>query len=412
MKKLLVVAFLLSAIAAYAAPDSFAPLVKSTKDGVVHINTKQLVQSNPFMNDEMFRRFFGGQGAPHGMPGMPGGQYEAMATGTGFIIDKEGYIITNNHVVNNATEVIVKTSDDKEYTATLVGRDSLTDLALLKIDAKGISLKTLPLGDSDKIEVGEWVIAIGSAKALEWTVTAGIISAKGRNLGAGPYDNFIQTDASINPGNSGGPLLNMKGEVIGINTLIMQNSQGLGFSVPSNTLKGLLSQLKTGHVRRGWLGISLQDIDEKLAESCGRADSKGALVSEVIPNAPAIAAGVKSGDIVTEVDGIKVENSHQLVQYVGAKRPDETVKLTIMRDGKVRTINVKLAERTGGDSPVVSSVNPEKDDTFTVRNMSAAERAQMQLENGGAVIASVKPDSSAAKAGISSGMVATWMNRK
>lgn len=389
----------------HAAPDSFVPVVKATQDGVVHISTVTLATRpvNPFMNDEMFRRFFGD-------PGGGGQQYRVQGAGTGFIIDKKGYIITNNHVIDKAEEITVKTSDKKEYTATVVGRDSLTDIALLKIDPKGAGLKELKLGDSDKTEIGEWVIAIGSPRGYEWSVTAGIVSAKGRDLSAGPYDSFIQTDTAINPGNSGGPLLNMSGEVIGINSMIRTDGQGLGFAVPVNMLKDLLPQLMDGKVRRGWIGITLQDLDEGLASSFGLPDTSGALVADVLKGEPAEKAGIKPGDIIKEVDGKNIENTRQLVQYVGSKRPGENVKVTVIRDGKVKTFTVKLAERQSADSDITSPVSPTSETPIKVRDLSKDELSKIGVESG-VLVTSVLKDSNAEKAGLAAGDVITWVNR-
>lgn len=394
--------FILGALQAFAAPDSFVPVVQATRDGVVNIVSEgtKMAPSNPFMDDELFRRFFGGQGG--------GREYKFQGTGSGFIIDKEGYIITNNHVIEDATKITVKTSDKKEYTAELVGTDPLTDLALLKIDPKGAKLKTIPLGNSDSIEIGEWVIAIGSPHGLEWTVTAGIISAKGRNLNAGPYDSFIQTDASINQGNSGGPLLNMKGEVVGINSMIYANSQGLGFAVPVNMLKDLLPQLKDGQVRRGWLGVTLQDIDEKLAESFGLPDNKGTLVADTVKGEPADKAGIKAGDIIKEVDGRLVEDTHMLVQYVGAKKPGTTARLSIIRDNKAITVNVTLGERPGEQASIAA---PTTQTPVRVRDLNDAEKSKLNIR-GGAMVTNVLENSAPAKEGLRAGMTITWINRK
>ncbi len=397
----------LMAAQAFAAPDSFVDVVKLTKDSVVHVMVEgtKTQAANPMFNDEFFRRFFG-------QPDM--GQerkYEFNGLGTGFIIDKSGFIITNNHVIEDASQITVKTSDNKEYKANVVGRDRLTDLALLKIDPKGANLKVIALGNSDTVEIGEWVLAIGSPQGLEWTVTAGIISAKGRNLGAGPYDSFLQTDASINQGNSGGPLVNMKGEVVGINSMIFANSQGLGFAVPVNMLKSLLPQLKTGVVRRGWLGITLQDLDPKLAESFGLKDSNGALVADVMKDQPAAKAGIKSGDIITAADGTVVTNTKDIIQYVGSKQPNTTVRLTILRDGKTLNINVKLGERddTGGIAGVQTP--PAQSAPVITRDLSPAEKSQLDII-GGAVVTSVLEGSNASKAGLAAGDIIVWMNRK
>ncbi len=408
IKVLAICVFIISLIAvqAYAVPESFVPVVKATRDAVVHINTTATAtrSPNPFMDDDVFRRFFGGNG-------MPPQQYKVRASGTGFIVDPAGYVITNNHVIDNADEITVKASDNKEYKATLVGRDSLTDLALIKIDTKGAKLKALTLGDSDAVETGEWVIAIGNPIGYEWTVTSGIISAKGRNLGAGPYDNFIQTDAAINPGNSGGPLINMKGEVIGINTLISTAGQGLGFAVPVNMLKELLPQLKAGKVHRGWLGITLQDIDENLAKSFGLPDTKGALVADVVKGDPADKAGLQPGDIIKQVDQKYIENTRDLTQFIGGKQPGQTVKITLIRDGKVTAKDVKLGERPGSDSVTPAQNTPSATAPLKVRDLSPNEKDRLGV-SGGILITGVMTDSAAANAGVSAGDIITWMNRE
>jgi serine protease Do len=388
---------------AQAAPDNFVNVVKSTRDGVVHVMvTGTKTQSNRFMDDEFFRRFFGNPSEER--------QYKFDGLGTGFIIDAKGLIITNNHVISNADKITVRTVDNKEFDATLVGRDSLTDLALIKIDPKGSKLTVLKLGDSDKLEIGEWAVAIGSPQGLEWTVTAGIISAKGRNLGAGPYDSFIQTDASINQGNSGGPLLNMNGEVIGVNTMIVANSQGLGFAVPSNMLKNLLPQLMDGRVRRGWLGITLQNIDDNLAKSFELSDTEGALVADVIKGDPADLAGVKSGDVIKKADGNDIADSRALTQYVGGKKPGDTIKLSIIRNGKIISINVKLGERKTDDGESTLPAKGTDVLPIKVRELSDQEKNRLEI-SGGALVTGVVSDSAPEKAGLSAGDVIVWMNR-
>jgi serine protease Do len=389
---------------AQAAPDNFVNVVKSTRDGVVHVMVTgtKTQPSRPFMDDEFFRRFFGNPGEER--------QYKFDGLGTGFIIDAKGLIITNNHVISNADKITVRTVDNKEFDATLVGRDSLTDLALLKIDPKGSKLTVLKLGDSDKLEIGEWAVAIGSPQGLEWTVTAGIISAKGRNLGAGPYDSFIQTDASINQGNSGGPLLNMNGEVIGVNTMIVANSQGLGFAVPSNVLKNLLPQLMDGRVRRGWLGITLQNIDDNLAKSFELPDTEGALVADVIKGDPADLAGVKSGDVIKKADGNDIADSRALTQYVGGKKPGDTIKLSIIRNGKNISISVKLGERKTDDGE--STIPAKGIDVLPIKVRELSDQEKNRLEiSGGALVTGVVSGSAPEKAGLASGDVIVWMNR-
>lgn len=415
MKKLLVTAIMIitMGIAAHATPESFAPVVKATQDGVVHINTESTVtqnvapfmQGNPFMDDEMFRKFFGSTPSQR--------EYHVSGIGSGFIIDTEGHIITNNHVIANASDITVRISNSKEFKATVVGTDPLTDLALLKIDAKGVNLKPLKLGDSDKAEIGDWTIAIGSPRGFDWSVTAGIVSAKGRDLIPNSQNDFFQTDAAINPGNSGGPLLNMQGEVIGINTLISSNGQGLGFSVPSNTLKNLLPQLKSGQVRRGYIGVSLQEMDRELAESYGLTEPKGALILQVMKDQPAAKAGLRPGDIVTAADSKVINNIRELQLYIGSKMPGNVVKLTIIRNGKTQTVNVTLGELpTQEKSATPAPVPSEPTGTqFESRDLTPAEKSDMQID-GGAMVTSVRQGSNAEKSGLSAGDVVTWANRQ
>ena len=302
------------------APLSFADLAEKLKPSVVNISTTKTVRSGRFRSpfgqrspfdrdfggDDFFERFFG-EG--------PQRQFKQRSLGSGFIISPDGYIFTNNHVVEQADKIIVKLSNDKEYEAKVIGKDAKTDIALIKIKPTE-SLPVAETGDSDKLRVGDWVIAIGNPFGLEQTVTAGIVSAKGRVIGAGPYDNFIQTDASINPGNSGGPLFNMEGKVIGINTAIVAQGQGIGFAIPISMAKTILPDLKaTGKVTRGWLGVSVQDITEDIAKSMKLKDRNGALIADVFKGDPADKAGMKSGDVVTEINGKKIKDTHELLMY-------------------------------------------------------------------------------------------------
>lgn len=289
-------------------PD-FVVLAKKLKPIVVNISSTQVSEAagpqefgNPFGEDDPFndfwRRFFGGP--------VPRGPQRQRSLGSGFIIDADGSILTNNHVVENAQKIVVKLADDQEYEAKVIGRDQKTDIAIIRINAK-TSLPAAALGDSDRLEVGEWVVAIGNPFGLDSTVTSGIVSAKGRHIGQGPYDNFIQTDASINPGNSGGPLINLKGEVIGINTAIFSRSGtniGIGFAIPINLVKELLPQLRgKGRVTRGYLGVLIQKVTPDIAESLGMDKGYGALVANVSKDGPAERAGVKVGDVIVEFDG-------------------------------------------------------------------------------------------------------------
>ncbi|MBZ4642492.1 MAG: serine protease Do [Deferribacteres bacterium] len=407
---LLMVMFVVTQSHAFT-PDSFSDVVKKTKNSVVNISTTKIVKRKAipdFFNDDIFRKFFGDQFKEfhNNIPR----EYKSKSLGSGFVIDaKEGYIVTNNHVIDGADEILIKFTDDNEIPAKVVGRDPLTDLALLKIDPSKEELHEIKLGDSDKIEVGDWVVAIGNPFGLSWTVTAGIISAKGRELGEGPYDNFMQTDASINPGNSGGPLVNLEGEVIGINTAIIPSGQGLGFAIPVNMLKELLPKLKKGEVKRGWLGVSLQEMDDKLAKTFGLDKPQGALVADVIKGDPADRAGVKAGDIILAVDDKKLEDHKELINIIGSKSPGDTVTLKILRDGKKIDVKVKLGERKS----TVTAGNPEiRDDVpVSVQDLSENEKRSLNL-NYGVKVVDVKETSNAYEAGLRKGDIIVWINRK
>ncbi len=338
----------------WAALPEFTDLAARAGKAVVNIGTVKVVkrpdirgffrglpQNHPFEDFfDQFEKFFGQQFSR---------PQKQRSLGSGFIISRDGYIVTNNHVIEGADEIKVKFQDkhgDKTYDAKIVGTDPETDLALLKIDAD-TDLPTLKFGDSDKIKVGQWVVAIGNPFGLDHTVTAGIVSAKGRIIGAGPYDNFIQTDASINPGNSGGPLLNLKGEVIGINTAIIASGQGIGFAIPSNLAKNVIEQLKKHKkVKRGWLGVSIQNLDENSAKALGLEAPKGALVASVTPGDPADKAGVKAGDVIIAVEGKVVENASDLTRKIGELLPGTKIKITIWRKGTVKDVYVTLGERS------------------------------------------------------------------
>ena len=413
MKKIFlsVVIMALLCVNAQAVPQSFAPVVQKAAPSVVNISTTKTVtrQIDPFFDD-----FFGGMfGAPSGRGG--GQKYKSTALGSGFIIDLNGYIITNNHVIDGADEIIVKLQDEREFKAEVVGSDPLTDLALLKIDTKGARITPILLGDSELAEIGDWVVAIGNPLGLGGTVTAGILSAKGRVLGDGPYDNFIQTDVSINPGNSGGPLINMNGEVIGINTAIIQSAQGLGFAVPVNMLKNILPKLKEGKVTRGWIGVSLQPLDENLAKSFGLTDTQGVLIADVSRGEPGDKAGLKAGDIIIAVDGQKAHNSRSLVGIIGGKSPNDKVKLTIIRDGKELNITVTLGERpVEGQS--VSSYNNNKGKErkagdITVTDIDQKDAQELGI-SGGVVITNIDQKSNAYNMGLRPGDIIVWINRK
>ncbi len=328
-------------------PQSFADLAEKVKPAVVNISTETTVRipGNPFRHffgpdeegpfGDFFKRFFGD---------IPDRELKQQSLGSGFIIDKDGYIITNNHVVEGADEIRVKLADKREFRARVVGRDPKTDLALIKISSVFKDLPTLPLGDSDKIRVGDWVLAIGNPFGLEHTVTQGIISATGRVIGSGPYDNFLQTDAPINPGNSGGPLINLKGEVIGINTAIIASGQGIGFAIPSNMAKSVISQLKEkGKVTRGWIGVSIQSLTPELARSFGLKETKGALVADVEPGGPADLAGIKRGDIIISFNEIEIKEMSDLPRIVAETPIGKTVNVKIIRNGKEKVLRITIA---------------------------------------------------------------------
>lgn len=276
---------------------------------------------------------------------IPQREFKQRSLGSGFIISSDGYIFTNNHVVEQTDKILVKVSDGKEYEAKIIGTDAKTDIALIKIKHEN-NLPFVEIGDSDAARVGEWVIAIGNPFGLEQTVTAGIISAKGRVIGAGVYDNFIQTDASINPGNSGGPLFNMAGKVIGINTAIVAQGQGIGFAIPINMAKSILDDLKTkGKVTRGWLGISIQNITEDIAKNINHQNKNGALVSDVFKGDPADIAGIKVGDIITEINGKPVKDTHELLLTIASLHVGEKANIKALRDGKEILFKIAVAER-------------------------------------------------------------------
>ena len=340
-------------------PLSFSDLAERVKPAVVNISTSKTFkgkggQGSPFgrspfgdspFGEDFFDRFFGD---------MPRREFKQRSLGSGFIISNDGYIFTNNHVVEQADKILVKTSDGKEYEAKVIGKDANTDIALIKIKAQN-SLPVAEIGDSEKARVGEWVIAIGNPFGLDATVTAGIISAKGRVIGAGPYDNFIQTDASINPGNSGGPLFDMQGRVIGINTAIIAQGQGIGFAIPINMARSILADLKTkGKVTRGWMGISVQDISEDMAKNLNQKNKNGALVSDVFKGDPADKAGIKVGDIIVEINGKPIKDTHELLLTIATLRVGEKIKIKAIREGKEMAFQVTVAERKDGREGVIA----------------------------------------------------------
>ncbi len=398
-------------------PASFADLAEAVKDSVVNVATTQIIKGHPlqpfFRPDSPFREFFGDDFFKRFFGDLPKGKMKTHSLGSGVVIDDSGLILTNNHVVEKAEEIKIKLHNGKEYDAKVVGRDPKTDLALVKVKPDKNFPKAAKLGDSDALRVGDWVMAVGNPFGLGHTVTVGIISAKGRIIGAGPYDDFLQTDAAINPGNSGGPLFNMRGEVVGINTAIVAKGQGIGFAIPINMAKELLPQLKTGKVVRGWLGVIIQDITPELAESFGLKESRGVLISDVLENGPAQKAGLKRGDVVLEFQGQPVENAHELSRKVAATRPGTKVKILIVRDGSKKTIKLKLGTMPDEEEAPAAAV--EKTSWgMTVQNLNEelAARFGWEPSERGVIITDIEEGSPAAEAHLRRGDLIKEVNRK
>ena len=403
------------------SPQLFVELTRRVKPGVVNISTKKVVKgggrvfrqfSPPSRERDLFRDFFGEEFFDRFFGETPQRDLVQRSLGSGFIIDKDGHIITNNHVIEGASEIRVRLSTEKEFDAEIIGRDSKTDLALIKIKSWN-DLPVVELGDSDKVEIGEWVMAIGNPFGLSHTVTVGIVSAKGRVIGSGPYDNFIQTDASINPGNSGGPLINLKGEVVGINTAIVAEGQGIGFAIPVNMAKEIASQLQDkGHVTRGWLGVNIQEVTPELAKSFGLKESKGALVSQVVPNSPAEKAGIEQGDIILEFDGKEVSDSKELPRIVASTPVGQSVMVKISRNGKMTDRQVKLGEMEE-KAEVAKAPSTHKRLGIMVQNLTPEIAQGLGLKKEmGVVVTQVEPGSPASDAGIQTGDVIREVDRK
>ncbi len=391
-------------------PKSFAELAERVNPAVVNIRTETTVR----VPGSPFRHFFGPGGGPFGdlFGEMPDREMKQQSLGSGFIIDKDGFILTNNHVVAGADEIKVKLADGREYKAKVIGRDPKSDLALIKISSLFKNLPTLPLGDSDKMRVGDWVLAIGNPFGLGHTVTQGIISATGRIIGSGPYDNFLQTDAPINPGNSGGPLVNLEGEVIGINSAIIASGQGIGFAIPSNMAKEIVSQLKTkGKVVRGWVGVSIQSITPEIAQAFGLKSDKGALVSEVVQNGPAEAAGIKQGDVIVSFNGKTINKMSDLPFIVAETPVGTTVPVTAIRNGKELTLHIKIAEMPGGET-AAGTAAPAESLGLTLSNITPALRSELGItDTSGVLVVDVSQGSLADDAGIKPGDLIREVNR-
>mmetsp|Transcript_6440 Transcript_6440/g.3657 ORF Transcript_6440/g.3657 Transcript_6440/m.3657 type:complete len:491 (-) Transcript_6440:1723-3195(-) len=401
-------------------PESFSELSETVSPCVVNIRTvktikggglvfKHFFENNPFGNKEpmhdFFKRFF--------KQDEKNREYKQKSLGSGFIIDKKGYIVTNNHVVENAEDIKVKLKNNEEFDATIEGRDIETDIALIKIKSDK-EFPAVKMGDSNTLKIGEWVVAIGSPFGLEQTVTAGIVSAKGRNIDSGPYDDFIQTDASINPGNSGGPLINMKGEVIGINTAIFHGGQqtniGIGFAIPISLAKDIIEQLKIhGEYIRGWIGVSIQDITDDIAEYNNLKDKKGALVTKVFHDDPADKAGIEVYDVIVEVDGKSIKTSHELSKMIANIKAGDTSVIKVIRKGEEKTFEVKIGKR---DIAAIFSEQEDVDELgITVTNITKeiAGRFNM-METKGVIVTAVESEKKGAKAGLMIGDIIKEIN--
>ena len=415
--KLFLIIFTINVSHAKSAPDSFADLAEKLSPSVVNISTTTVIEDksrqmpsfppgSPF--EEFFKQF-----------DQPGGKKrKAQSLGSGFIIDETGYVITNNHVIDNAEKIMVILYDDTSFEATVVGKDPKTDVALLKIDPKKTKLTAVKFGDSNNLRVGDWVMAIGNPFGFGGTVTAGIVSARDRNL-SGSYDDYIQTDASINRGNSGGPLFDMKGNVVGINTAIFSQSGGsvgIGFAVSSNLAKQVTDQLKQyGRTKRGWLGVLIQEISQEIADSLGMKSAKGALVSSATEGGPAEKAGVKTGDVILKFNDIEIESMKELPKVVAGTPVGKSVPLVILRNGKELTLNVVLGELELAEKEnLIGQANNSGDNSkeyeklgFVAEELNSSNKSKFNIKDvdKGIVITSVKEESPAQAAGIVAGMV-------
>lgn len=412
--------------AGFGVPRSFSELAAQVSPSVVNIRTVKVSKGG----GRVFRHFFRGPQGPED-PSDPfkeffdkffdedqQREFRQRSLGSGFIIDKAGFVVTNNHVVEDADEIRVILKDGKEFDAEIVGRDPNTDLALIKIKSEK-DLPVLELGSSADLKVGQWVVAIGSPFGLEHTVTAGIVSAKGRVIGSGPYDDFIQTDASINPGNSGGPLINLEGEVVGINTAIIAGGQGIGFAIPIDLARGVIEQLKqSGQVTRGWLGVAIQNLSRELADYYGAGDRKGVLVTEVFPDDPADRAGIRSGDIILEVNGQRVETSRDLTRLIAELAVGQKVGIKVLREGREKTFRVKIAKREDGKLAAREKGAPQEEGAADELGIRVGEitpeiARQFNLENRqGVVVMGVENGGKGEEAGVRMGDIVKEINHQ
>ena len=383
---------------------SLAPLVDSVKSVVVNVDVRARVENARGRGMDPFEQFFG-------MPGRRSAPEVRQGSGSGFIIDPKGLVLTNNHVVDDAVDIKVKMDDGRTFEANVLGRDPLTDVALLQLEDVKDPLPAAKLGDSDALRVGDYVVAIGNPFGLASSVSSGIISARARNIQAGPYDDFLQTDAAINPGNSGGPLFNLRGEVIGINTAIIGGGTGIGFAVPMNMAKALVPQLEKGEIHRGWLGVGIQDLTPDLAQAMNVPAKGGAVVVQVTEGTPAEKAGLKADDVVVALDGKPIESTKDLTQQIGFRTPSSTVTLTAYRGNEKRDFKVELGERPNFEGVSTSGSQRSRDEERTERLGLMVQDVDPRMfdrrggPEAGAMIVQVAPGSPAEDAGLRPGMV-------
>lgn len=420
---LLAGALCLSASVQARSLPEFTELVKTNGPAVVNITTNHKQKESPEIPsdapgyeepfDELMKRFFGNPGGGGGAPE----DFQADARGSGFVLSADGYIVTNHHVVDGADEILVKLNDRREFSAKLIGSDKRSDVALLKIDAA--SLPTLKIGDSSSIEVGEWVLAIGSPFGFESSATSGIVSATGRSLPTDTYVPFIQTDVAVNPGNSGGPLFDLNGNVVGVNSQIYSRSggyMGISFAIPVNLVKNITEQLKTaGVVNRGWLGVQIQNLDQELANSFSMTKPQGALVASVQPSSPADKAGVQAGDIIVGFNNAEVTSADHLPLLVGTTGIGSTVPLKVLRAGAEKILNVtieKLADKDAGELQEVAQNSTTSTGALglAVAGLSDQERKEAEIGMDGVVVREVRADSPASRAGLQTGDVIISVN--
>jgi serine protease Do len=397
------------------SPASFADLVQKQGSTVVNIKVTKIEKaglSQEFSSPEgpygdLFRHFF------RGMP-QPPETFRMQGAGSGVIISRDGYIVTNYHVVEGAKDITVTLADRQEYKARVVGRDPKTDLAVLKIDPKE-TLNAAILGNSEQLKVGDWVLAIGNPFGLSNTVTAGIVSAKGRIIGAGPYDDFIQTDAPINPGNSGGPLFNMKGEVVGINTAIVPNGHGIGFAIPANVAKPLIPQLiSKGEVTRGYIGVSIQAITPELAKAMNLKEAKGALVSDVVPGSPADKGGIKQGDVIIAFNQKNIDGPRDLSSWVAQTPVGQEAKVAVLREGSEKQLTLKIEKFGSEEAKVEKSASSDQGKWgLGLEDLNPQMKGLFRPKSSqGVLVANVQPGSPADLAGVRPGDILLSVNRQ